>query len=112
MFTNQLFLELEVIHVYGASLLASAVGSATILCQTRGLDSINGKLQEIDSINRKLQEIERDVKRIARKLDLISGDMFASVRETAAAMASNHLRGVNSLYAKMRCQQSGGKGCR
>jgi hypothetical protein len=85
MFANQLFLELEIIHAYGPSLAAAALGSATVIWQTTsGMDSIKHELNA--EISEFKVEMKADISRIDRKLAAINGDMLAIVRESTAAV--------------------------
>jgi hypothetical protein len=108
MFANILFLEIEIIHVYAPGLLTAAVGTATVIWQTKnGIGEIKTELKaEVSRIEKKMGAIEKSIY-------IMNSNILTVAREATGAMATKNLTGMHALAARIkRCQESGGKDCK
>jgi len=98
-----MFPVVELYYIYGPSLLAAAVGSATVIWQTKTSSS---------ETNQAIAEHREQTNMIEKKLDYANDNILAVTQEVTTAMQTRDLRGMYASVARIKaCRESGGGEC-
>jgi hypothetical protein len=123
-----MFPVIELYNMYGPSLLAAALTSATVIWQTntssgetnraigefreQTAEAIGALREQTNRIENKMNGIENKMNRIENKMNIVSDNILAVTQEVTNAMRTRDLKGMYALAARMKaCLESGGGEC-